>query len=63
MPKHRTKAEKLEVLEKMKVALKKPDTLCKIVCLDLGFREDTGCRFFKEMTGMTMMEYLQGKGA
>lgn len=30
---------------------------CKVICLDLGLREDVGARLFKNTTGMTMEEF------
>jgi AraC-like DNA-binding protein len=30
---------------------------CKVICLNLGLREDVGARLFKNTTGMTMEEF------
>jgi AraC-like DNA-binding protein len=42
---------------RMKEMLQDRDTLCKVVCLELGLREDVGSRIFKRETGMTMQEF------
>lgn len=42
---------------RMKERLQTSDIPCKVVCLDLGLREDVGARLFRNMTGMTMEEF------
>jgi AraC-like DNA-binding protein len=42
---------------RMKEQLIQSDYLCKVICLDLGIREDVGARLFKNATGMTMEEF------
>jgi len=45
-------------LETMKRLLVETDLPCKEICFEAGFRrEDTGPKFFKRMTGMTMTGY------
>lgn len=39
---------------RMKEQLQGSDAPCKVICLDLGLREDVGARLFKNTTGMTM---------
>lgn len=41
-------------IARMKEELKNSDTACKVICLELGLREDVGARLFKHATGMTM---------
>jgi AraC-like DNA-binding protein len=41
----------------MKERLLTSEALCKVICLDLGLREDVGARLFKNSTGMTMEEF------
>lgn len=33
------------------------DYPCFFVCYEMGYREDTGAKVFKKLTGMTMLEY------
>jgi AraC-like DNA-binding protein len=44
-------------VERMKEYLAHTDTQCKVICLDLGIREDVGARLFKHVTGVTMEEF------
>ena len=39
---------------RMKERLLTSEAPCKVICLDLGLREDVGARLFKNTTGMTM---------
>jgi AraC-like DNA-binding protein len=59
------KAESLSVsnyiratkIARMKSQLQNSEAPCKVICLDLGLREDVGARLFKNVTGMTMESY------
>ena len=42
---------------RMKELLLTSEAPCKVICLDLGLREDVGARLFKNTTGMTMEEF------
>lgn len=42
---------------RMKLELASSNTPCKVICLDLGLREDVGARLFKRATGMTMENF------
>jgi AraC-like DNA-binding protein len=42
---------------RMKERLLTSEAPCKVICLDLGLREDVGARLFKNTTGMTMEEF------
>ena len=42
---------------RMKERLLTSQAPCKVICLDLGLREDVGARLFKNSTGMTMEEF------
>lgn len=44
-------------VSKMKERLLASFVPCKVICLDLGLREDVGARLFKNATGMTMEEF------
>lgn len=44
-------------IARMKQQLQNSESLCKVICLDLGLREDVGARLFKNVTGMTMEDY------
>ena len=44
-------------VSRMKERLLTSDAPCKVICLDLGLREDVGSRLFKNCTGMTMEEF------
>ena len=44
-------------IERMKEHLAKSDSPCKVICIDLGLREDVGARLFKNATGMTMEQF------
>lgn len=41
----------------MEEALLATDYPCKVICYDVGLREDYGARVFKNITGMTMEQY------
>jgi hypothetical protein len=41
----------------MKEQLAHSDCPCKVICIDLGIREDVGARLFKNATGLTMEEF------
>ncbi|HTY36139.1 MAG TPA: hypothetical protein VMH23_03455 [Bacteroidota bacterium] len=42
---------------RIKERLLTSDAPCKVICLELGVREDVGARLFKSSTGMTMEEF------
>ena len=44
-------------VSKMKEQLLESRAPCKVICLNLGLREDVGARLFKNSTGMTMEEF------
>ena len=44
-------------IARMKEQLAQSDSPCKVICIDLGIREDVGSRLFKNSTGMTMEEF------
>lgn len=44
-------------IARMKDQLQNSEMPCKVICLDLGLREDVGARLFKNVTGMTMESY------
>lgn len=44
-------------ITRMKAQLQNTEKPCKVICLDLGLREDVGARLFKNATGMTMESY------
>jgi AraC-like DNA-binding protein len=44
-------------IARMKDQLAYSDSACKVICIDLGIREDVGARLFKNATGMTMEEF------
>ena len=44
-------------IARMKERLAQSDSPCKVICIDLGIREDVGARLFKNATGMTMEEF------
>ncbi len=44
-------------VQAMKELLVMENLPCFSVCLEFGFREDTGAKVFKKVTGMTMREY------
>jgi methylphosphotriester-DNA--protein-cysteine methyltransferase len=48
---------RLSRIARMKEQLAQSDSLCKVICLDLGIREDVGARLFKNATGLTMEEF------
>ena len=54
---------KMEAAEKrlseMKKSLVSSDLLCKVICLNLGVREDSGSRLFRNKTGLTMKEWRE----
>jgi AraC-like DNA-binding protein len=44
-------------IARIKEQLAKTDEPCKVICIDLGIREDVGARLFKNATGLTMEEF------
>jgi AraC-like DNA-binding protein len=44
-------------IARIKEQLAQSDCPCKVICIDLGIREDVGARLFKNSTGMTMEEF------
>jgi AraC-like DNA-binding protein len=42
---------------RMKERLLISEDACKVICLEMGLREDVGSRLFKNSTGMTMEEF------
>ncbi len=44
-------------IARMKEQLQNSERPCKVICLNLGLREDVGARLFKNVTGMTMESY------
>jgi methylphosphotriester-DNA--protein-cysteine methyltransferase len=44
-------------LARIKEQLAQSDSPCKVICIDLGIREDVGARLFKNATGLTMEEF------
>jgi AraC-like DNA-binding protein len=44
-------------IARMKELLAHSDSPCKVICIDLGIREDVGARLFKNASGMTMEEF------
>ena len=44
-------------VQAMKEMLLVGDDPCFYVCYEFGYREDTGAKIFKKMTGMTMLEF------
>ena len=44
-------------VSKMKEQLLGSRAPCKVICLNLGLREDVGARLFKNTTGMTMEQF------
>jgi AraC-like DNA-binding protein len=42
---------------RMQELLRNTDLSCMAVCLELGCREDTGARLFKQHTGVTMSQF------
>jgi len=47
-------------IDKMKRMLVETDQRCFEICFDVGFqREDTGAKFFKRMTGVTMEQFRE----
>lgn len=44
-------------IERIKEQLAKTDEPCKVICIELGIREDVGARLFKNATGLTMEEF------
>jgi transcriptional regulator GlxA family with amidase domain len=44
-------------VSKMKSLLTNSDLACKVICLNLGFREDSGAKLFKRIVGVTMERY------
>ena len=46
--------QKVQAMKELLVINNRP---CFSVCFEFGFREDTGAKVFKKVTGMTMKEY------
>ena len=44
-------------IARMKERLAQSDSPCKVICIDLGIREDVGASLFKNATGMTMEHF------
>ncbi len=44
-------------VSRMKEQLLESRAPCKVICLNLGLREDVGARLFKNTTGMTMEQF------
>ncbi|MFZ4620531.1 MAG: helix-turn-helix domain-containing protein [Bacteroidota bacterium] len=44
-------------VQAMKELLLMDNLPCFCICLEFGFREDTGAKVFKKLTGMTMREF------
>jgi len=44
-------------IARIKEQLAQSDFPCKVICIDLGIREDVGARLFKNATGLTMEEF------
>lgn len=46
-----------EKVERMKSHLMHHDDPCFFICYEYGYREDSGAKVFKKLTGMTMLEF------
>lgn len=44
-------------VQAMKEHLVLGDDPCFFICYEYGYREDSGAKIFKKLTGMTMLEY------
>ncbi|MCK9409337.1 MAG: hypothetical protein WCX28_06000 [Bacteriovoracaceae bacterium] len=44
-------------VQAMKDHLVQRDDPCFFICYEYGYREDSGAKVFKKLTGMTMLEY------
>ncbi|NUN68135.1 MAG: helix-turn-helix domain-containing protein [Bacteroidetes bacterium] len=44
-------------VQAMKEHLVMGDDPCFFICYEYGYREDSGAKIFKKLTGMTMLEY------
>jgi transcriptional regulator GlxA family with amidase domain len=44
-------------IEKAKWMLSQTDMPCKMICFEVGVREDVGARLFRRITGMNMSEF------
>jgi YesN/AraC family two-component response regulator len=44
-------------VQAMKEHLVRRDDPCFFICYEYGYREDSGAKVFKKLTGMTMLEY------
>ena len=51
---------KVEAMQEQLLMAHQP---CFYVCLEFGFREDTGAKIFKRITGMTMRQFRKKKMA
>jgi YesN/AraC family two-component response regulator len=47
----------MKKIQAMKEHLVNHDDPCFFVCYEYGYREDSGAKVFKKLTGMTMLEY------
>lgn len=47
----------LKKVQAMKDHLAAGDDPCFFICYEYGYREDSGAKVFKKLTGMTMLEY------
>lgn len=47
-------SKKIEVIKEHLVVANDP---CFIICYEYGYREDSGAKIFKRVTGMTMRQY------
>lgn len=44
-------------VQAMQQRLAEGDDPCFFICYEFGYREDSGAKIFKKLTGMTMLEY------
>ncbi|MFA5834356.1 MAG: hypothetical protein WDA22_12845 [Bacteroidota bacterium] len=49
----------IQKVQGMKQHLLEEDDPCFFVCYEYGYREDSGAKIFKKLTGMTMLEFRQ----
>jgi YesN/AraC family two-component response regulator len=47
----------MKKVQAMKELLVTGDDPCFYICYEYGYREDSGAKVFKKLTGMTMLEY------
>lgn len=50
-------------VQAMKEHLVLGDDPCFFICYEYGYREDSGAKIFKKLTGMTMLEYRKKQRA